>query len=124
MNRSLKSISKKKSVVIVLLVLLLAFMTACSSGGNTDSNSGGGSSSDSSASPGSNGSSGGNRSNPIKVTFWHSMGGEVGQAVDHLVAEFNKSRSDIQVEAIYQGSYDESLSKMKTAMGSCSMNHP
>lgn len=118
MNRSLKSISKKKSVVIVLLVLLLAFMTACSSGGNTDSNSGGGSSSDSSASPGSNGSSGGNRSNPIKVTFWHSMGGEVGQAVDHLVAEFNKSRSDIQVEAIYQGSYDESLSKMKTAMGS------
>lgn len=51
-----------------------------------------------------------------KVVWWHSMGGELGKAVDKLVSDFNASRSDIQVEAIYQGTYDESLNKMKASM--------
>lgn len=55
---------------------------------------------------------------PVKVVWWHSMGGELGKAVDHLVAEFNKSQAEVKVEAIYQGSYDESLNKMRASMGS------
>mgnify|MGYP000905303113 CR=1 FL=1 len=112
-----QSVNTRKSIAIGLLALFLAFMTACSSGGNSGGNPGDGSSSKASASAAPS-SSGGRSSGPINVTFWHSMGGEVGKAVDHLVEEFNKSRSDIRVEAIYQGTYDESLSKMKTALGS------
>ncbi|MFC0212511.1 ABC transporter substrate-binding protein [Paenibacillus chartarius] len=57
-------------------------------------------------------------STPVKVLWWHSMGGELGKAVDKLVADFNASQKDIQVEAVYQGSYDESLNKMKASMDS------
>lgn len=53
-----------------------------------------------------------------KVVWWHSMGGELGKAVDQLVGQFNSSRKDIQVEAIYQGTYDESLNKMKASLDS------
>jgi sn-glycerol 3-phosphate transport system substrate-binding protein len=53
---------------------------------------------------------------PIKVVWWHSMGGELGKVADKLVADFNASQKDIQVEAVYQGTYDESLAKMKASM--------
>jgi sn-glycerol 3-phosphate transport system substrate-binding protein len=53
---------------------------------------------------------------PIKVVWWHSMGGELGKVADKLVADFNSSQKDIQVEAVYQGTYDESLAKMKASM--------
>ncbi|HIW32141.1 MAG TPA: ABC transporter substrate-binding protein [Candidatus Paenibacillus intestinavium] len=55
---------------------------------------------------------------PVKVVWWHSMGGELGSAVTQLVTDFNASQSNIIVEEIYQGSYDESLNKMKASMDS------
>ncbi|WJH35890.1 ABC transporter substrate-binding protein [Paenibacillus sp. CC-CFT747] len=55
---------------------------------------------------------------PVKVVYWHSMGGEMAKTVDKLVSDFNSSHKDIQVEAVYQGSYDESLNKMKASMDS------
>ncbi|MZQ86143.1 extracellular solute-binding protein [Paenibacillus sp. 5J-6] len=53
---------------------------------------------------------------PVKVIWWHSMSGELGQAVDKLVADFNASQKDVQVQAVFQGTYDESLNKMKASM--------
>jgi sn-glycerol 3-phosphate transport system substrate-binding protein len=53
---------------------------------------------------------------PVKVIWWHSMSGELGKAVDKLVADFNASQKNVQVEAVYQGTYDESLNKMKASM--------
>ncbi|TVY07829.1 ABC transporter substrate-binding protein [Paenibacillus cremeus] len=53
-----------------------------------------------------------------KVVWWHAMGGDNGKAIDKLVADFNAAHKDIQVEAIFQGSYDESLTKMKASMDS------
>lgn len=58
------------------------------------------------------------KNEPIKVVWWHSMGGELGSAVTQLVTDFNNSQSDIIVEEVYQGSYDESLNKMKASMDS------
>lgn len=51
----------------------------------------------------------------VKVTFWHAMGGGPGKAIDSLVADFNKSQTKVEVEAVYQGTYDEALQKMKAA---------
>jgi sn-glycerol 3-phosphate transport system substrate-binding protein len=56
------------------------------------------------------------KKDPIKVIWWHSMSGELGKAVDKLVADFNASQKNYQVEAVYQGTYDESLNKMKASM--------
>lgn len=51
-----------------------------------------------------------------KITFWHSMGGVNGEAIDYLVNQFNTENSlGIQVEAQYQGSYDDAINKLKSA---------
>ncbi|MBM7565191.1 ABC transporter substrate-binding protein [Paenibacillus sacheonensis] len=55
---------------------------------------------------------------PVKVVWWHSMSGELGKAVTELVADFNASHPDIQVEEAYQGTYDDSLNKMKASLDS------
>ncbi|MFD0696459.1 ABC transporter substrate-binding protein [Paenibacillus sp. GCM10027628] len=55
---------------------------------------------------------------PQKVVWWHSMSGDNGKVVDRLVTDFNASHKDIQVEAVYQGSYYESLTKLKASMDS------
>lgn len=50
------------------------------------------------------------------ITFWHSMGGVNGEAIDALVKKFNEENEyGITVEAQYQGDYDDSLNKLKSA---------
>ena len=50
------------------------------------------------------------------ISFWHSMGGVNGQAIDTLVQKFNdENEYGITVEAEYQGSYDDALIKLKSA---------
>ncbi|WP_374713636.1 ABC transporter substrate-binding protein [Symbiobacterium terraclitae] len=51
----------------------------------------------------------------VKVTFWHAMGGAAGEAVQRLVDRFNSSQDRVEVEAAYQGSYDDALQKLKAA---------
>lgn len=51
----------------------------------------------------------------VKVTFWHAMGGKLGESTAALVDEFNKSQDKVQVDASYQGTYDEALQKLKAS---------
>lgn len=54
--------------------------------------------------------------NGTTVTFWHSMGGVNGEAMDYLVNKFNEENTDgITVEAVYQGEYDDTINKLKSA---------
>ncbi|GAA4859879.1 ABC transporter substrate-binding protein [Paenibacillus vulneris] len=93
--------SKKGLWSLAVAAIMLA-TTAC--GGNTETGAGdkGGSSS----------------SGQKKVVFWHAMGGSNTKVVDQLVADFNASQDKIKVEAIFQGTYDDLLSKLKASMGS------
>lgn len=50
-----------------------------------------------------------------KIIFWHSMGGKGGEAINSLVDEFNNSQDKINVVAEYQGSYDDSINKLKSS---------
>lgn len=43
------------------------------------------------------------------IVFWHSMEGALGERVNELVTGFNESQSDYKVQAIYKGTYDESM---------------
>ncbi|QHW35276.1 ABC transporter substrate-binding protein [Paenibacillus rhizovicinus] len=65
-----------------------------------------------------NAASGEQSKEPVKVVWWHSMSGELGKAVTQLVADFNASHPDVQVEEAYQGTYDDSLNKLKASMDS------
>lgn len=54
--------------------------------------------------------------NGTTITFWHSMGGVNGEAMDYLVNKFNEENEDgITVEAVYQGEYDDTINKLKSA---------
>ena len=52
-----------------------------------------------------------------KITFWHGMKGANGAAVDKLVKAFNAEHSGkIEVTAVYQGDYDDTITKYKTSV--------
>lgn len=54
--------------------------------------------------------------NGTTITFWHAMGGVNGEALDYLVKKFNEENEyGITVVAEYQGSYDDSINKLKSA---------
>lgn len=53
----------------------------------------------------------------VKIDFWHSMGGDIGgKAIPQLVYNFNTSQSECYVTPTYQGTYDDSLNKVKAGL--------
>jgi sn-glycerol 3-phosphate transport system substrate-binding protein len=52
------------------------------------------------------------------ITFWHAMSGSNGDALQEIVDKFNAQSDSVSVEAIFQGSYDESLNKLRAVGGS------
>ena len=44
-----------------------------------------------------------------EIQFWHSMGGALGDKVNELAANFNKSQGDYKIVASYKGQYPESM---------------
>ncbi|MBN1469799.1 MAG: ABC transporter substrate-binding protein [Fusobacteriaceae bacterium] len=56
------------------------------------------------------------KTEPIQITFWHSMSGNLGDSLNKMVDDFNKSQTNIIVTAQYQGSYDDSINKLKSSM--------
>ncbi|MEF9932796.1 MAG: ABC transporter substrate-binding protein [Cetobacterium sp.] len=52
-----------------------------------------------------------------KVVFWHSMSGGLEKTLDKIVGDYNNSQEKIEVEAIYQGSYEEAIAKFKAVSG-------
>ena len=53
-----------------------------------------------------------------KITWWHAMSGVNGDALNKIVDGFNKSQSNIKVEPVFQGTYDDLLAKLNTAIAS------
>jgi len=53
-----------------------------------------------------------------KITWWHAMSGVNGDAVKRIVDGFNASGKGIQVEAVFQGNYDDLLAKLNAALAS------
>ncbi len=52
----------------------------------------------------------------ITLSFWHSMGDYAKLPLDQLIEEFNRTNPGIRVRANYQGTYDETVTKMKSAL--------
>ncbi|MFQ3176590.1 MAG: sn-glycerol 3-phosphate transport system substrate-binding protein, partial [Psychromonas sp.] len=44
-----------------------------------------------------------------EVEWWHAMGGNLGQKVNEIAADFNKSQSDYEIKPVYKGSYAETM---------------
>lgn len=50
-------------------------------------------------------------SGPVQITWWHSMGGDLGKELQKLADEFNDSQSDYKVVPKYKGRYAESMTQ-------------
>ncbi|MEM7546192.1 MAG: sn-glycerol-3-phosphate ABC transporter substrate-binding protein UgpB [Pseudomonadota bacterium] len=46
---------------------------------------------------------------PAQVNFWHAMGGQLGETVDQMAADFNATQDKYQINAIYKGDYTETM---------------
>src|SRR3546814_20731856 len=44
-----------------------------------------------------------------EIQFWHSMEGALGERVNELVQEFNQKNPDYKVNAVYKGTYGETV---------------
>jgi ABC-type glycerol-3-phosphate transport system substrate-binding protein len=53
---------------------------------------------------------------PVKLTYWHALGTQVGAAHEELIAEFNAAHPDIQVEPLYSGSLWTFRDKLMTSI--------
>ncbi len=51
------------------------------------------------------------------ISFWHAMSGAGQEALEKIVADFNASQEDYEVRAEFQGSYEESLTKLRSVGG-------
>ncbi|MBB4823549.1 sn-glycerol 3-phosphate transport system substrate-binding protein [Sporosarcina luteola] len=94
-----------------LLILAMAILTACT---NSDSNTNNESSTGDS----------GEKKEPAKtedgkvsIEFWHAMSGTGQESIDAIVKGFNESQDQYEVKAEYQGSYEESLTKLRGVGG-------
>ncbi|GGH87845.1 sn-glycerol 3-phosphate transport system substrate-binding protein [Pullulanibacillus pueri] len=90
-----------KKLFIVSIIGLLFLVTGCASKDETSSGKA------------STAKSGGK----VVVTFWHSMSGEAQKTLDSIVKDYNNSQGKVQVNAEFQGTYEESLPKFFTVGG-------
>src|SRR5690625_410233 len=63
-------------------------------------------------------SEGGDSEGKTEISFWHAMSGSNGDELEAIVDKFNDQSDSVHVEAIYQGSYDDSLTKLRAIGGS------
>ena len=92
----------RKGALAVLTVVVLG---ACGGGGNSSQPS---SPLDNATPP----------ARPVEVSFWHGFAAGANQdATNALVQRFNDAhKGEIHVTAVYQGTYDDTLAKLKTAI--------
>jgi sn-glycerol 3-phosphate transport system substrate-binding protein len=67
--------------------------------------------------PKDDGTDGENSSGPVEINFWHAMSGAGQEVLDGIVADFNNSQDKYKVNAEFQGTYEESLTKLRSVGG-------
>jgi sn-glycerol 3-phosphate transport system substrate-binding protein len=46
---------------------------------------------------------------PVQISFWNAMSGKLGETVQHLADEFNRSQDRYKVMPVYKGVYKETM---------------
>lgn len=44
-----------------------------------------------------------------EITWWHAMGGQLGETVNEISKRFNESQSDYTITPVYKGGYEDTL---------------
>ncbi|MAC81224.1 MAG: ABC transporter substrate-binding protein [Rhodobacteraceae bacterium] len=51
----------------------------------------------------------GGASAQTEITWWHGMGGHLGDVVNEIATQFNASQSDYKITPVFKGGYEETL---------------
>ncbi|WP_430939045.1 extracellular solute-binding protein [Rhodovulum sp. YNF3179] len=46
---------------------------------------------------------------PVEITWWHAMGGQLGETVNEIAKGFNESQDAYQITPVYKGGYEDTL---------------
>lgn len=101
---------KSKWYTLLSVIMLFSLLAACGGGGTSSDPGEAPGSGRTEAPPGDKGKT--------TVQFWHSLGGKNGEYMDALIQRFNASHEDIEVIGTFQGSYDETVTKLQQAIAS------
>ncbi len=104
---------KKSISVLLVALLLLGVLAGCSN--DSPSTSQADSPTETSANETEETTDVSDSKEAVNIVFWHSMGGSNGEALDELVKRYNESQDKVFVTAEYQGSYDDALTKLRSA---------
>lgn len=52
---------------------------------------------------------------PVEITFWHSMAGQLGVEIERITAGFNASQDEFKIKPVYKGDYIETLTGFAAA---------
>jgi sn-glycerol 3-phosphate transport system substrate-binding protein len=105
-----------KGLLTLMMLVVLLVTSACGTKGASTSSADKSSASPAASTATTTAAPAAAKKEPVKVIWWHSMSGELGKVADKLVADFNASQQDVQVQAVFQGTYDESINKLKASM--------
>lgn len=103
----------KKVASKLLVALIFLGLTACAGSKEAPNNSTDESKTQSSEQAENTESQG--STDKTTIVFWHSMGGNLNDAIDYLVEEYNNSQDKYVVKAQFQGEYDDALTKLRSS---------
>lgn len=103
----------KKVASKLLVALMFLGLTACAGSKEAPNNSTDESKTQSSEQAENTESQG--STDKTTIVFWHSMGGNLNDAIDYLVEEYNNSQDKYVVKAQFQGEYDDALTKLRSS---------
>jgi sn-glycerol 3-phosphate transport system substrate-binding protein len=52
---------------------------------------------------------------PVEVTLWHAMFRENEETLNDLVAAFNRDQDQVRVQSVFQGTYDQTLTRYRAS---------
>ncbi|WP_078379335.1 ABC transporter substrate-binding protein [Sutcliffiella halmapala] len=105
---------RKFQPILMILLGLMLLLSACASNTNTPATN-----KDEEENTTEEASEGTDRESDekVEIEFWHSMGGNLGESIDVIAKEFSESQDTYVVNAEFQGSYEESLTKFRSIGG-------
>ncbi|MDF2645652.1 MAG: extracellular solute-binding protein family 1, partial [Paenibacillus sp.] len=103
---------KALSTVLLSMTMLSTLLAACTSGQPQQTTEPKSNPQSSTTAPTTPTGAGGKTT----VQFWHSLGGKNGEYTDAMIKRFNASQDKIEVVGTFQGSYDETVTKLQQAV--------
>ncbi|WP_060209363.1 ABC transporter substrate-binding protein [Sporosarcina koreensis] len=98
-----------------VLILAFAVLTACTNSDSKEKNEP--TKNDTSSETEGTKDDGAATGEKVSIEFWHAMSGTGQESIDAIVKGFNESQDKYEVKAEFQGSYEESLTKLRGVGG-------